>query len=65
MSDVFFGVTERCICRCAEEVQTCFCFRVYDLYVLPERHSSVKGHSKCGGVVGVWDRFTVQRDGRL
>ena len=34
-------------------------------YVLSESHSSVLGHSKCGGIVGVWDQFTVQRDGRL
>ena len=28
LSDVFFGVTERFICKCSEEVQTCFCFCV-------------------------------------
>ena len=33
--------------------------------MLTERHSSVVGHSKCGGVVGGWDQFTVQRDKRL
>ena len=48
-----------------EDVQTCFCFCVDVLYVLSERHSSVVGHSKCGGVVGVLDQLTVQRDGRL
>ena len=65
LSDVFFGVTERCICECSKDVHTCFCFCVYVLYVLSERHSSVIGHSKCGGVVGVWYQLTVQRDGRL
>ena len=65
LSDVFFGVTERCYCRSSEEVQTCFCFRLCVLYELSERHSSVKGHSKCGGVVGVWGRLTVQRNRRL
>ena len=65
MSDVFFGVTERCICKCSEEVQTCFWFYVDVVYVLSERHSSVVGHSKCGGVVGVRDQLTVQRDGSL
>ena len=33
--------------------------------VLSEQHSSGIGHSKCGEVNGVWDRFIVQRDGRL
>ena len=26
LCDVFFGVTEICICKCSEDVQTCFCF---------------------------------------
>ena len=39
--------------------------RVDVLYVLSEHHSSVVGHSKCGGVVSVWDPLTVQRNGRL
>ena len=58
-------MTECCFCESSEDVQTCFCFFVYVLYVLSERHSSVVGHSKCGGVVCVWDQLTVQRDGRL
>ena len=33
--------------------------------MLSERHSSVVGYSKCGGVVGVWDQLTVQLNGRL
>ena len=65
LSDVFFEVTERCICECSDDAQTCFCFCVFVLYVLSERHSSVVGHSKCGGVVGVWDQLIVLRDGRL
>ena len=32
---------------------------------MSERHSSVVGHSKCGGVVGVWVQLTVQLDGTL
>ena len=58
-------MTERCICEFPEDVQTCFCFCVFILYVLSERLSSVVGHSKCGEVVGVWDQLTVQRDGML
>ena len=41
LGDVFFGVTERCICDCSGDVQTCFCFYVDILYVLSERHSFV------------------------
>ena len=58
-------MTERCICKCSGDVQTCFCFSVDVLYVLSERDSSYVGHSKCSGVVAVWDHLTVQRDGRL
>ena len=58
-------MTKRCLCECSEEVQTCCCICVDVLFVLSEHHSSVVGHSKCGGVVGVWDQFTVHRDGRL
>ena len=47
-------MTERSNCKCSEAVQTCFCFCVDVLYVLSERYSSVLGHTKCGGVVGVW-----------
>ena len=65
LGDVFFGVTERCNCEGSEDVQTWFCFCVYVLCVLSERHSSVVGYSKCGGVVGVWDQLTVQLNGRL
>ena len=65
LRDVFFGVTGRCICECSKDVQTCFCFCVDELHLLSERHSSVVGHSKCGGIVGVWDKLTVPRDGRL
>ena len=65
LSDVFFGVIERYCCECSEDVQTCFCFCVYVLYVLSKRYSSVIGPSKCGGIVCVWDHLTVQRDGRL
>ena len=43
----------------------CFCLCVEVVYVLSERHSSVVGHSKCGGGVSVRDLLTVQRDGRL
>ena len=65
MSDVFFGVTEICICKCSVDIQTYFCFCVDVLYVMAKRHSSVKGHSKCADMVGVWDRLPVQHDGRL
>ena len=58
-------MTERCFCESSEDVQTCFCFFVYVLYVLSERHSSVVGHSKCCGIVCVWDQLTVQRDWRF
>ena len=42
-----------------------FFFCVYALYVLSERHSSVVGYSKCGGVVCVWNQLTVQCNMRL
>ena len=58
-------MTETCICKRSKDVHTCFCFWVDVLYVLSKRHSSVVGHSKCGGVVDVKDRLTAQRDGRL
>ena len=54
LSDVLFGVTGRCICRCSEDVQTCLCFCSDVLYELSERHSSALGHLKCCGMVGVW-----------
>ena len=42
-----------------------FCFCIEVLYVLSDRHPSVVGHFKCGGVIGVWEQLTVQRDGWL
>ena len=51
------GMTKRCICKCSEDVQTCFFFCVDVLYVLSKCHSSVVGYFKCGGVDGA-----VRRD---
>ena len=39
LSSVFLEVTEICIFKCPEDVQTCFCFCVDILYVLSERQS--------------------------
>ena len=65
LCDILFGVTENCIYKCSEAVQTCLYFCVEVVYVLSERHSSGVGHSRCGGDVSVWDRSTLQRDGSL
>ena len=36
-----------------------FAYVLLFLYVLSKRHSAVMVHSKCGGMVGVWDRFSL------
>ena len=61
MGGVFFGVTDSCICKSSEDVQTCSFFGVVFVYVLPERNSYVVGDSKYGGNIGVWDWLTVLR----
>ena len=53
LSDVHFRVSERCICKGSEDVQTYFSLSVDVVYVLPKRHSSVVGYSKSGRVVGI------------
>ena len=50
LCEVFFGLTEGCICECSEDVQADFSFSVNVVSVVPERQTSVVGHSKCGGV---------------
>ena len=54
---------EKIVIRYRVSATNCVCVDV--VYVLSEYHSSVIGHSKCGGGVGVLDQLTVQRDGRL
>ena len=46
-------MTEGCICKCSYDVQAGFSFSINVVRVLPERHTSVVGHSKCGGGVRV------------
>ena len=51
--DVFFGVTEGCICKCSEDIQASLSFGVYVVSVLPECHPPIESHSKDGGGVSV------------
>ena len=59
LSDVFFGVTERCICKCSEDVQTFFCLCCDLLYVLSERHSSVTSSVVGQLVYGICSPFSM------
>ena len=49
--NVFLGVSVSCVCECAEDVQSGFCFSIYVVCVCLERHSSIVSDSKDGGVV--------------
>ena len=62
-SDVFFGMTERCVCKCAEDVQASFGFSAYFVSVLLGCHSCLIGHSKSCGSVSVRYRCVVECDG--
>jgi len=55
-------VSKGCICECLEDVQGSFGLSVNVVRVLPERHSSIVGHSKCCGGVGVGNRYVVECD---
>ena len=50
---------EGCISECSEDVQAGFSFSVNVFSVLPERHTSVVGHSKRGGGVLVGNGCVV------
>ena len=62
LCDVFLGVTIRGGCKSSEDVQAGLCLSVDMVSMLPERHSSVVGHSKDGGCWGVRDRTIVESD---
>ena len=60
LRDVFLGVTIGGGGKSSEDVQASLCFGVDSVGVVPERHSSVIGHSKDGGSGIVWNRAIVE-----
>ena len=60
--DVLLGVTIRGGGKSSEDVQASLRFGIDPLGMLPERHSSVIGHSKEGGCWVVWNWAIVEGD---
>ena len=51
--NVFFGLAERCVGECSEDIEVSFSVSVYVVCMCLERHSIVVRLSKCGGRIGV------------
>ena len=57
--NVFFGLAERCVGECSEDIEVGFSVSVYVVCICLKRHSIVLCLSECGGRIGVLSSVIV------